>query len=256
MGTTIDRPMSRASVERVWLTPVSALLFLVAAASWAAMAEHVRSMGKMSGSMGMSLSAFVAMWSVMTAAMMFPSLAPLASRYVRMLRLRRWLGFVSFALGYLAVWGASGGVAFLLTWEVGRLTALDNATVAASIAAGTFALCGLYQLSPLKYRCLRRCRAPFSLLLEYASWRGPLVPFRVGAHHGAYCLGCCWALMLLMLVFGIMNIGAMVVLSVVIALEKTRASGETLPRVVGFACLVLAVAVFWFPGLYPGLDVR
>lgn len=244
------------SADRGWLTPMSAALFIVAAIAWAVTAHHARSMEEMTGSMGMSLPSFIAMWSLMMAAMMFPSVAPLASRYTRMIRSRRWFGLTSFATGYLAVWGASGGVAFLLAWSLGELVMLNNATVAKLVAAMTFAMCGIYQLSSLKYRCLAKCRAPFSLLLEYASWRGPLRHFRVGAHHGAYCLGCCWALMVLMFVFGVMNIGAMVILSVVIAIEKTWASNEAFPRAVGVACLALAVAVLWFPALYPGLDAK
>lgn len=243
-----------ASAGRGWLTPVSAVLFAVAATAWVATVQHARSKGAMSTRT--SILSFIAMWSLMMAAMMLPSVAPLASRYTRMIRSQRWFGLMSFVTGYLAVWGASGAVAFLLAWCLAEHVMLANVTVAKLVASTTFATCGIYQLSALKHRCLVKCRAPFSLLLEYASWRGLLRQFRVGAHHGAYCLGCCWALMVLMFVFGIMNIGAMLILSVVIAIEKTWTTSEAFPRAIGFVCLALAVAVLWFPALYLGLDVK
>ena len=247
---------TNASADRSWLTPVSAALFTMAAAAWALTGHHLRSMEEMSGVKDTSLLSFIAMWSVMMAAMMLPSVAPLASRYTRMIRSQRWFGLASFATGYLAVWGVSGGMAFLLGWSVVELGVLNGVGAAKLAAVMTFAICGIYQLSSLKHRCLAKCRTPFSLLLEYASWRGPLRHFRVGAHHGAYCLECCWALMVLMFVFGVMNIGAMLILSVMIAIEKTWTTNEMFPRAVGFGCLALAAAVLWFPALYPGLDMK
>ena len=242
--------------DRSWLTPTSGVVFTVAATAWAVTVRQARSMEEMPGAMGTSLPSFIAMWSLMMAAMMLPSVTPLASRYTKMIHSQKWFGLTSFATGYLVVWGASGGVAFMLAWSLVELVVLNNVAVAKLVAATTFATCGVYQPSSIKYRCLAKCRAPFSLLLEYASWRGTLRHFRVGAHHGAYCLGCCWALMVLMFVFGVMNIGAMLILSVVIAIEKTWTTNEAFPRAVGWGCLALAVAVAWFPALYSGLDMK
>ncbi len=186
------------------------------------------------------------------AAMMLPSIAPLATRYIRMIESRRWLGLLAFAAGYLGVWAASGLLAYTLAWLVGHIVAW-HPTAALITAIVTYTACGLYQFSPLKYKCLTQCRAPFSLLLEYASWRGPLRHFRVGLHHGFFCLGCCSLLMALMFIFGVMNIGAMLILTLVIAVEKIWTTGQTFPRAVGVACFALAVAVIWFPALAPGL---
>jgi predicted metal-binding membrane protein len=94
---------------------------------------------------------------------------------------------------------------------------------------------------------------PIALLLRYASWRGSLRHLGVDVHHGAYCLGCCWSLMLLMLAFGVMNIGAMLLLAAVVALEKVWTHGVLLSRLVGVACCALVVTVMWMPGLAPGL---
>jgi predicted metal-binding membrane protein len=93
-----------------------------------------------------------------------------------------------------------------------------------------------------------------SLLLHYGAYRGRLRDVRAGAHHGAYCLGCCWSLMALFVVVGVMNLAAMVVLAAVVLAEKLWVHGELLARVVGLAALALAVAVIWAPGLAPGLQ--
>ncbi|WTA41069.1 DUF2182 domain-containing protein (plasmid) [Streptomyces sp. NBC_00846] len=90
-------------------------------------------------------------------------------------------------------------------------------------------------------------------MLRYASYPGPSRDLRAGAHHGAFCLGCCWSLMLLLAAFGVMNLWAMVVLASVITTEKLAPIGRLVARVVGIASIALAVAVFWIPALAPGL---
>ncbi len=233
------------------LTPQVAILLVAAGGAWVVTVLQARTMGAMSGTMGMSLISFVVMWTLMMAAMMLPSVTPLAVRYIRMIDSYRWLGLTSFTAGYLGVWAASGFIAFIFAWLFGQLTS-RYPTVAVMAAIGTYAVCGIYQFSPLKHKCLAHCRAPFSLLLDYASWRGPLRHLRVGLHHGGYCLGCCWALMALMFAFGVMNIGAMIVLTVVIAVEKIWTTNETFSQAVGLVCFALAIAVIWFPRLAPG----
>ena len=126
-------------------------------------------------------------------------------------------------------------------------------TRATTVAVVVFASCGVYQLTPLKSRCLKHCRSPLSLLLHYGSYQGALRDVRAGAHHGAYCLGCCWSLMALFVVLGVMNVAAMVVLAVVVLVEKLWINGEVLARAVGVAALALAVAAIWVPALTPGL---
>jgi predicted metal-binding membrane protein len=236
----------------IGITQLTTILLVLAVAAWITTVLQSRSMGIMPGTMGMSLIAFVMMWTSMMAAMMLPSVTPLATRYVRMIQSQRLFGLVAFASGYLAVWAAFGILAFGLAWLAGRIVNWNH-TAALTTAIATYAVCGIYQFTPLKNKCLAQCRAPFSLLLEYASWRGPLRHFRVGCHHGFFCLGCCSLLMALMFVFGVMNIGAMLVLTLVIATEKVWTTGDAFPRAVGLVCFGLAVAVIWFPELAPGL---
>jgi predicted metal-binding membrane protein len=112
---------------------------------------------------------------------------------------------------------------------------------------------GAYQLSPLKDRCLAQCRSPLGLLLHYGSYRGRSRALRVGAHHGGYCLGCCWALMVVLVAVGVMNVAAMVGLAALVLVEKTWSRGVAAGRVAGVALLALAVAAIWLPWLVPGL---
>jgi predicted metal-binding membrane protein len=111
----------------------------------------------------------------------------------------------------------------------------------------------VYQLSRLKDRCLAHCRSPIALLLHYGSYRGRLRDLRAGAHHGAYCLGCCWGLMVILIAVGVMNVGAMIGLAVLVLVEKTWRWGPMVGRVAGLAALALAVAIIWLPWLAPGL---
>jgi predicted metal-binding membrane protein len=234
------------------LTPQAAILLLAAAVAWLVAAGRAGSMAGMTGTMGLGLPRFVGMWTLMMAAMMLPSVAPVASMYQRSIRSHRALRLAGFTGGYLLAWAGAGVPAFLLTALVAQLVN-DHPAWATVVAVAVFASCGVYQLTPLKSRCLKHCRSPLSLLLHYGAYRGALRDVRVGAHHGAYCLGCCWSLMALFVVLGVMNLAAMVVLAAVVLAEKLWIHGELLARVVGVAALALAVAVIWVPELAPGL---
>ncbi|WP_051233336.1 DUF2182 domain-containing protein [Pseudonocardia asaccharolytica] len=241
--------MSTAVPSLRRLTPHTAVLLLLAAVAWLLTIAGAR---QMAGMAGLGLPSYVGMWALMMAAMMLPSVAPVASMYHRSIRTHRALRLAGFTGGYLLVWVATGVPAFYLTELLTRLAGGDPAW-ATAVAAGVFAACGVYQLTPLKSRCLRHCRSPLSLLLRYGSYHGPLRDVRAGAHHGAYCLGCCWSLMALFVVLGAMNLAAMVVLAAVVLVEKLWVHGEAVARAIGVAALVLAVAVIWFPALAPGL---
>jgi predicted metal-binding membrane protein len=198
------------------LTPQAAVLLLVAAVAWLVTAGRAGTMVNMTGTMGLSLPAFVGMWGLMMAAMMLPSVAPMYQRSVRSYRALRLGGFTG---GYLLAWVGAGIPAFLLTALVARLVD-DHPGWATAVAVVVFAACGVYQLTPLKSRCLKHCRSPLSLLLHYGAYRGALRDVRAGTHHGAYCLGSCWSLMALFVVVGVMNLAAMVVLAAVVLAEK------------------------------------
>jgi predicted metal-binding membrane protein len=210
-------------------------------------------MNTMPGTMGMSLPTFTAMWTLMMAAMMLPSVGPFIGVYQRTVTERRAARFTALAGGYLAVWGASGIVAFAIAGWFGELAG-RNGAAAQAMAVATFASVGVYQLSPLKYRCLSHCRTPLGHLVHYLGFHGPLRDLRAGVSHGWVCLGCCWALMVLMVAFGVMNVAAMVGLAIIIGVEKLWRHGETFAKAVGGASLVYAVALIFAPALAPGLD--
>ena len=214
---------------------------------------QARGMMVMGGTMGLGPAAFVPLWTLMMAAMMLPSIAPVAVLYERTVSDRRPLRIGAFAAGYIIVWGLAGIPAFAIAAYVFSV-AMDHPSYARFLAAGIFLVAGLYQVSPLKDRCLSHCRSPLSLLLHYMSFQGGLRDLRAGTHHALYCLGCCWALMLVLVVAGMMNVLVMVVLAAVILVEKYWSRGEAFSRVVAAAAIALAVAAIWVPGLSPGLS--
>jgi predicted metal-binding membrane protein len=150
--------------------------------------------------------------------------------------------------GYLCVWGLFGGLIYLgdtiLHEMVERVTWLEGNAWAISVAV--LALAGLYQFTPLKYMCLDKCRSPLGFVVEH--WQGhaeALHAFRLGIHHGLFCLGCCWGLMLLMFAVGVGNLGWMLALGAVMAIEKNTPWGRRLSAPLGIALigwsLILAV---------------
>ncbi|MGW2817915.1 DUF2182 domain-containing protein [Streptomyces sp. NPDC001415] len=234
-----------------------ALIVLIAALAWLLTVGQALDMGIEPGTMGMALPLFLLLWVVMMAAMMLPSVAPVAvtwakgiarqsSGATRAARMTEFLG------GYLLVWTAFGLLAYGGLALTGHLVDRDPQT-GKWIAAAAFALAGLYQLGPLKNICLRHCRSPMAQLMRYASYRSPVRDLRVGLHHGGYCLGCCWALMVVLIPLGVMNIAAMGGLAALIFLEKLWYRGPQLARVMGVAFLVLAVLAPFQDWLLPGL---
>jgi predicted metal-binding membrane protein len=229
-----------------------AFLLVLAAGAWAATVALARGMAGMAGTMGLGLAAFVPMWTLMMAAMMLPAVSPVASLYARTVQGRRAIRLAGLVAGYLAVWSAAGVPAYGLAWLAGWLTG-KHPGAAHLMAVAVFAVCGIYQLSPLKDRCLAHCRSPLGLLLHYGSYRGRFRDLRVGAHHGGYCLGCCWGLMVILIAVGVMNLAAMAGLAALVLIEKTWRWGPTAGRLAGVAALALAVATIWLPWLAPGL---
>jgi predicted metal-binding membrane protein len=228
-------------------TSTTTIILLIAATSWAAILLQ----GEMMAS-ELPFLGFVGMWAIMMAAMMLPSFAPIASRYINMIESQRWIGISSLAAGYMGVWSIVGVLAYLIAQMFHFLTR-QSSQITIPLAVSIFAMGRIYQFTPLKDRCLTKRRTPFAQLLEYASWKDRWRHFRVGAHHGAYCAGCCWSLMLVMFAFGTMNIGAMAAIAIVVAAEKLWTQGRWFSYAIGAVCLMLAVAVIWLPQLAPGL---
>jgi predicted metal-binding membrane protein len=209
-------------------------------------------MAGMTGTMGLSLAAFVPIWTLMMAAMMLPTVTPTASLYAKTVQGNRTARIGGLVVSYLAVWATAGLPAYGLAWLGGWLTG-KHPSAAHVLAVTVFAACGVYQLSSLKNRCLAHCRSPLGLLLHYGSYQGRFRDLRVGAHHGGYCLACCWGLMVILVAVGVMNVAAMVGLAALVLIEKVWTWGPAVGRLAGATALALAVATIWFPWLAPGL---
>jgi predicted metal-binding membrane protein len=159
----------------------------------------------------------------------------------------------SFVAGYLIAWASYGLLAFALLLATEYLVDMEPG-IGRWLGAGIFAVAGIYQLTPLKSACLRNCRSPLTSFLHYASFGGSARDLRVGVHHGLYCVGCCWGLMLVLVAVGVMNVPAMIALAIVIFLEKLWRHGWLLTRLVGVAFLAIAVVVVFQPTVLPALN--
>ncbi|MGY6240435.1 DUF2182 domain-containing protein [Burkholderia ambifaria] len=202
------------------------------------------------GAMAPSLATVILMWWVMMIAMMTPGAAPLVLLYRRVLRHHAPAGagsaFTSTFLlaGYLASWFAFSVVAAglqMLLQPAGLISGMMLWSKSAVLSAIVLALAGIYQFSPLKQACLRQCRSPVRFLTTY--WRpGITGSFLLGVRHGAYCVGCCWLLMALLFVGGVMNVVWIVALSLFVLIEKVLPGGERIGRVLGVVLIAWAVA--------------
>ena len=211
--------------ERISVRTLAGLVVVVLAA-WAI---TVRSPAGMDA----SAAAFLGLWTVMMAAMMLPSAAPLVLLYRQSATGTRT---TSLTLGYLLVWAALGAFAYLYMRSGIMIPAWT-----------VLAAAGAYQLTPLKAACLRRCRTPADFLI--LRWgRNPL---RLGAEHGAWCAGCCWALMVVLVVAGSMGLGWVVALAALVLVEKLAPYGDVVARAAGIVLVALAVTegVWGWPGI-------
>ena len=197
------------------------------------------------GAVALPLLLYVGGWLLMTAAMMLPTTLPLLQRFQRLVEARPERGQLIALLiaGYLAAWAGFGVAAHLLDAAL-HAAALQADWLAANgplIGAAVLMSAGLFQFSRLKYRCLDKCRTPLSFLAQH--WHGPRPrrsSFRLGLDHGVFCVGCCWAIMLLMFVVGTGNVGWMLALGAVMALEKNAPWGRRLSQPLGATLLAAA----------------
>ena len=244
-----------AQRRELTLYAVSALVFTGAAAitwySCRAMAGGMAMPGgwKMSMAwmpMGSHLQSglmFAGMWVAMMVAMMLPSTLPMLLLYSRAARFRgeSRIGMLTTVMssGYFGVWTAFGIVAYIAGFGI-ALLAMRSGGFSRSVpiaSGGALVAAGVYQLSPWKAACLKHCRDPLSLVAAHvqSGWRGAL---RLGIHHGAFCAACCWALMLIQLALGIMDMLVMIGVALIIALEKLLPRGLAVARVTGVLALV------------------
>ena len=219
----------------------------------APMMEHHRMMADMGMVMDMSWAPrdvlyAVAMWSVMMVGMMMPSAAPVLVLYAGAHRARGAPGvapIVIFGLGYLLIWMGFSAVAALSQWALHEAALLSPVMSMANARIGALVMiaAGLYQLTPLKAACLKHCRTPFGFLMS--RWRsGAAGALGMGVRHGAYCLGCCWALMAVLFVVGVMNLLWVAALATLVLVEKVAPGGTIVARVAGVA-MIAAGAAAW-----------
>jgi predicted metal-binding membrane protein len=186
------------------------------------------------------------MWAVMMVAMMVPSASPMVMAYARIASaragrpaLRVWL----FASGYIAVWTLFSAAATAIQFALLHWSLISNALVTTPLAsAAILAVAGIYQLTPLKKVCLGRCQSPIGFFMTH--WRdGAAGALRMGLSHGAFCVGCCWMLMALLFVAGVMNLAWVAAISAFVLLEKATPWGRAIANASGIALIAGAVAI-------------
>jgi predicted metal-binding membrane protein len=242
---------------------VVAWLLAFAAVGWALTARQATSMDHML--MGLAdvgtgvhgapeALTFLAMWTGMMVAMMFPAVIPMVLAH-RMVVQRRGEGSgptVAFVAGYLLVWMAAGVVPLAAVVAFSHISAdAADGRWLATLAGMIIASAGVYQFTPWKALCLRACRSPLGFVVTHDFGAGSPGALRAGLSHGAFCLGCCWALMTVLVVMGLMNLLWMVALALVFLAEKTSRYGGSLTKVMGTVLVVLGLLLVAFPDLLP-----
>lgn len=238
---------------RLWFRGrgVTAVLLIAAAVGWwwsARAMDHQMSAGDSMGAMSdhsvavaMSLGAFLVAWLAMMAAMMLPAVAPVVGLYRRAVSAGRAAPLPIFLSGYLLVWLVPGVPAY---WAWRRLAEplADGRPWAGRLAAGTLLAAALWQVGPVKAMCLRHCRSPLSFFMRHrGGLRRPMAAIKLGIAHGAFCLGCCWLLMVVLVALGTMNVYWMAGLAIVIFAEKVVTAGEWFSRATALAMAALGL---------------
>jgi predicted metal-binding membrane protein len=213
-----------------------------------------------SPTMGLRAPLFLAIWVIMMVAMMFPTAAPMILTFHKVQTGKRQRGeaFVStwvFVAAYILVWTLAGVAAYAgaLAAEAVAVRAALSPAAAARIGGAVLVAAGIYQLTPLKDLCLSKCRTPITFIMT--SWRdGAGGALRMGWLHGAYCLGCCWLLFAILFPLGIMNIGAMAVVSLIIFAEKTLPWPRLAPNAAAVALVLYGALVITSPQFLPNFQ--
>ena len=251
VGSTIERVLRH---DRILV--ISGLLIVVAL-SWAYLFTGAGAMREMDG-MLMPMRAgpwtpayamlMLVMWAVMMAAMMLPSAAPMILLYAAIARARHERGEWAaasgvFVLGYIAIWSAFslGAVALQFGLESAALLSPMMEATSITLAGSVLIAAGIYQWTPLKQACLQRCRSPLDFVSQH--WRsGARGAFAMGVRHGVYCVGCCWMLMLLLFIGGVMNLAWIAGLALFILVEKLAPAGRWVGRGAGVLLIGWGVA--------------
>lgn len=237
------------------LTP-AALLSLAAAGWWwsARMANEMTAgaapsmgMDAMAGDHVLTIGSFLVAWLAMMTAMMFPAISPVVKLYGRAAAADRVAPLPFFVAGYIAVWTSIGLPAYV-AWRALMDPIGEGRPWAGRVAGIVLVGAAVWQLTPLKSVCLRHCRSPMSFFLRFGrAVTRPVGALRMGFIHGLFCLGCCWALMAVLVAFGTMNLAWMAALAVLILLEKNALVGERVAQLAAIAFIGLGVALLVRP---------
>ena len=246
-----------------WALATYAALLALAGVAWWISDVRMSGMDAGPGSPLGTFGFFLGTWVVMMTAMMFPSVGPMVNMYVNIQRGRRRRGMVApsgatalFVTGYLIVWTAAGVLAYLAFKAGARLggRSINWAEQGRWVAGAIILVAAVYELTPLKQACLGRCRGPVSFIL--GSWRsGRAGALRMGIKHGAWCLGCCWALMAALFALGVMSLAWMTVIGALIAIEKLLPWRRVGVAITTGVLVLLAVGVSLVPSHVPGLTI-
>jgi len=198
---------------------------------------------------GLELFLVFVMWSVMMVAMMVPSAAPMILVFAKAKRNRSQgqsplAPTAAFVSGYLLVWTAFSAVATLVQWGLHSAALLSPMMVSTSrvLGGGLLIAAGVFQFTPLKRACLHHCRSPLHFFI--GEWKdGTAGALRMGLHHGTYCVGCCWALMALLFVAGVMNLLWVAAIAAFVLIEKAVRGGQLVGRVAGVALVAAGIAI-------------
>jgi predicted metal-binding membrane protein len=264
----ISSPLQTAVLSRRDRVIISSCLVLLTALAWtylvhlehqmSAAMTHDRTMADMGMTMDMPWNAAdvfftFAMWAVMMVGMMTASAAPVMLLFAGMHRgrgaQRAPRAVIAFSAGYLCVWTAFSAGAALAQWALHQAAMLSPAMTSSSarLSGAILIAAGVYQLTPFKGTCLTHCRSPLGFLMSH--WReGPAGALRMGIDHGTYCLGCCWALMCVLFVVGVMNLVWVAAMTLFVLVEKIGPAGALVARVAGVA-MIACGALVWTASL-------
>lgn len=254
-----ERPrLAYSALERrATLTTVGILVALAGVAWWSTV-RTASGMGSMAAGLAqvgtampfhMSVPVFMAMWTTMMVAMMFPTVAPIVLLH-RLVLKRRGKGpqlTAVFASGYLAIWAVIGLVPLVALVAFREVS--PEASWVGPAAGVVLVIAGAYQFTRWKDACLRACRTPLTFLATHDFGTGARGVLRAGASHGLYCFGCCWALMAVLFVVGLMNLAWMAAIAVVFLAEKNWKRGPVLSKVVGSAVVLLGLVILVEPAV-------
>jgi predicted metal-binding membrane protein len=262
MASAAQHPVAQHPTARFQVGVLASLLGLGALA-WLLTHERMLGMDAGPGTDPGSLGFYVVSWVVMMSAMMFPSIVPMVLAFGFVQRRRRDRGSVDravsswvFVSGYLLTWTAFGLLAYGLNAGVRSLSIPELSWHRGGpyLAGSVLLAAAIYQHTPIKDACLRRCRGPLDFVLTH--WRdGPLGALRMGIVHGAWCVGCCWGLMAALFALGVMSLTWMIAIAGLIAVEKLLPWRELANRLVAVTLLALAFGVSLAPRHVPGLTL-